>query len=150
MVLFCCKFLYHLPSLKIMSLPNSLISAVKTTIKTVAHFLCMKNICVLSAHSRRLLCIIIKIGCCVQQKIICEKNCKSITAINWGSENGINIIFYICTITCTISCTPNFLCMCMGAYDYRCTCLMGRSDVGLLVYISWAFTHSQNKIMSFL
>lgn len=77
----------------------------------------MKNICVPSALSRRLLFIIIyyhiiiTIDCCVQQMIYVKRKIKVSIAIKQGSENGVNIIlftyicyiFYVLSIVCLIS-----------------------------------------------
>ena len=77
----------------------------------------MKNICVPSALSRRLLFIIIyyhiiiTIDCCVQQMIYVKRKIKVSITIKQGSENGVNIIlftyicyiFYVLSIVCLIS-----------------------------------------------
>lgn len=77
----------------------------------------MKNICVPSALSRRLLFIIIyyhiiiTIDCCVQQMIFVKRKIKVSITIKQGSENGVNIIlftyicyiFYVLSIVCLIS-----------------------------------------------
>lgn len=90
----------------------------------------IKRIEVLSVLSRRLLCFTSTIVWCVQKDFV--KNWKvSVTVIKRGLENLVNINFYACDLyylTRTIFNMPDFLCACVGAYEYDCAYHLGRPE----------------------
>ena len=74
-----------------------------------------------SVLSRWLICIMM-IGCFVQQRWFVEKMKASVTVINQGSENGININFYAYELLSSRTWsyrTPKFFYAYVGAYDIQ-------------------------------
>ena len=70
--------------------------------------------------------------CLVCTKRLFVKNWKvSVTVIKRGLENLVNINFYACDLyylTRTIFNMPDFLCACVGAYEYDCAYHLGRPE----------------------
>lgn len=124
----------------------------------------MKNICVPSALSRRLLFIIIyyhiiiTIDCCVQQMIYVKRKIKVSIAIKQGSENGVNIILftYICYIFYVLSTVCLISSACAWAYTvtvvhgiryYFGTYSSELAEFFPLPYFQGRSTHCSNRVL---
>lgn len=124
----------------------------------------MKNICVPSALSRRLLFIIIyyhiiiTTDCCVQQMIFVKRKIKVSITIKQGSENGVNIIlftyicyiFYVLSIVCLISsaCTWAYtITVVHGIRYYFGTYSSELAEFFPLPYFQGRSTHCSNRVL---